>query len=410
VNLPDETPPNIVGRRLREIRDWRGYSLEVAAGLAGISFGYLGQLERGEKALTSRATLEGLARALKVAPSEFNATPWETPDNEAGHAGLVAVEAALDAYELGEDPGVGLREWPAVAQDVTRLAELGQAADYVGQGELAPGLLAELHAVYVRQPEHRQAALRGLIRVYASAMWITKRLGGRGLPLLAAKAAQQCAEELDSPAWRGYTTWLRGDASGALSRPQQYARAVGMADTLTVSMDDPEVVQAYGMLHLSAALAAAVQEDRDTAHTHLAEATSVADRMDEEAGSFGWMWFGRANVGVWRATIGLEFGDGPKVAEQAQDVHVEAIPSTSRHAEFYSEVGRALLSTKRTRDRGVSLLLRAENLAPQRVRADVLVREAVADQLRTARRDAGGRELRGLAWRLGIAPETAPNE
>ncbi|MGH3769880.1 MAG: hypothetical protein ACRDRW_00525 [Pseudonocardiaceae bacterium] len=31
-------------------------------------------------------------------------------------------------------------------------------------------------------------------------------------------------------------------------------------------------------------------------------------------------------------------------------------------------------------------------------------REAVADLLRRARRDAGGRELRGLAWRMGVAP------
>jgi hypothetical protein len=52
--------------------------------------------------------------------------------------------------------------------------------------------------------------------------------------------------------------------------------------------------------------------------------------------------------------------------------------------------------------------MRAEALAPQRVHADVFTREAVADHLRAARRDAGGRNLRGLAWRLGIAPEAAP--
>jgi hypothetical protein len=49
-------------------------------------------------------------------------------------------------------------------------------------------------------------------------------------------------------------------------------------------------------------------------------------------------------------------------------------------------------------------LLRAETLAPQLVRNNVFVRESVADLLAKARRDAGGRELRGLAWRLGIAP------
>jgi hypothetical protein len=42
------------------------------------------------------------------------------------------------------------------------------------------------------------------------------------------------------------------------------------------------------------------------------------------------------------------------------------------------------------------VLLHAEQLAPQLIYHDVFVRETVADLLRQARRDAGGRELRGL--------------
>jgi transcriptional regulator with XRE-family HTH domain len=408
----NDVPPNDVGRRLREIRAWRGQSLEVVAGLAGISFGYLARLERGEQALTNRATLEALARALKVAPTEFNAYPWHTaaPDsNEQAHGGLIAIENALDVYEFGEDPEVETREWPLIAADLKRLEQVLQAADYVTQGELVPGLLGELHATYVRHPELRREVLLGLILCYSSAMWTTKRLGGRGLPLLAAKAAQQCADMLESPAWQGFTMWLRGDAAGGVSRPEQYRRAIKMADQLTGYLDDPEVIQAYGMLHLSAALAAAVQTDRATADTHLDEAAAVAGRMDDEVGTFGRMWFGRANVGIWKASIGLEFGDGARVAEEARNIHVDAIPSKSRQAEFYMEVGRSLMTDSKHRDNGVAVLLRAEDLAPQRVHADVFVREAVADHLRAARRDAGGRNLRGLAWRLGIAPELAPN-
>jgi hypothetical protein len=52
----------------------------------------------------------------------------------------------------------------------------------------------------------------------------------------------------------------------------------------------------------------------------------------------------------------------------------------------------------------VRVLLHAESLAPQRIRHDVFVRETVAGLLRQIRRDAGGRELRRLAWRMGIAP------
>ncbi|MEU6832829.1 helix-turn-helix transcriptional regulator [Nocardia beijingensis] len=408
----NDIPPNEVGRRLREIRVWRGQSLEVVAGLAGISFGYLGRLERGEQALSNRATLEALARALRVSPAEFYPAAGQSGSraegNESAHAGVVAIERALDVYELGDDPGGAVREWPAISADLERLTDLQQRGDYAGQARMTPDLLAELHAVYARSPEHRHNTLLGMILCYSSAMWITKRLTGRGLPLLAAKAAQECAAALDSPAWIGFATWLRGDATGGLSRPEQYRRAVRCIDELSPHLDDGQVLQTAGMLHLSAALASAVQRDRSTAETHLDEAAALAGRMDTETGTFGRMWFGAPNIGIWRACIGMEFGDGVKVAENARGVNVHSIPSKSRQAEFYMEVGRSLLTDPTRREQGVQVLLRAEQLAPQRVHADVLAREAVADVLRAARRDAGGRELRGLAWRLGIAPEHAP--
>lgn len=408
----DDIAPNTTGRRLREIRAWRGQSLEVTAGLAGISFGHLGKLERGDAPLTNRRTLEALAHALQVAPSEISPTPQHAgpPPDGAAAVDVLAVENALDAYEIGEDPGTESREWPQIAADLARLADLAHGtSDYAGQAALMPGLLGELHTVYARTPERRHAALVGMIGCYSSAVWTTKRLGGggRGLPLLAARAAQQCAELLESPAWRGYTMWLRGDAAGGVSRPEQYRRAVRTADELTSHLDDPDVIQAYGMLHLSAALAASVQSDRDTTDTHLSEARAIAARLDTEVGAFGHMMFGTANVGVWAACIGNEFGDGPQVAERARTVNIAALPSTSRQAEMHMEIGRALMTDPKRRDQGVQVLMRAEALAPQRFHADVFVREVVADHLRAARRDAGGRELRGLAWRLGIAPDPA---
>ncbi|MFJ1461465.1 helix-turn-helix domain-containing protein [Nocardia sp. N2S4-5] len=405
-----EIPPNDMGRRLREIRAWRGLSLEAAAGLAGISYGYLGRLERGEQALTNRGTLEAVARALRVAPSEFTGRPWETGDGVVSetHAALVEFENALDTCELGEDTGVPVRPWPEIAADLRQLKIYRQTADYAAQGRLTPGLLSELHAAYVRHPALREQSLVALITCYDAMAWATKRLGGRGLPLLAAKTAHQCAEALESPAWLGFSVWLRGSVAGEVSRPQQYQRSVAAADRLGPHLDDPEVLQCYGMLHLNAALAAAVRADRTTAATHLDEAESAARRMDDEVGTFGGFWFGRVNVSIWRSSLGLELGDGVRAVEQATDVPVQAIPSPVRQANYYAEAGRTLLAEPKYRDKGLALLLKAEELAPQRVRSDFFVREAVADQLRTARRDAGGRNLRGLAWRLGLAPEIPP--
>jgi hypothetical protein len=51
----------------------------------------------------------------------------------------------------------------------------------------------------------------------------------------------------------------------------------------------------------------------------------------------------------------------------------------------------------------VAALRTAERLAPQRVRANPFVRETVVDLMRHARRDEIGRELRGMAYRMGVA-------
>lgn len=55
-----------IGRRLREIRYWRGKSLRVVAELAGITESHLSRLERGERPLDRRSRLEALATALQV--------------------------------------------------------------------------------------------------------------------------------------------------------------------------------------------------------------------------------------------------------------------------------------------------------------------------------------------------------
>jgi hypothetical protein len=71
---------------------------------------------------------------------------------------------------------------------------------------------------------------------------------------------------------------------------------------------------------------------------------------------------------------------------------------------FWADLDCTLIAGKKSREKGVRVLLHAEQLAPQLIRIDVFVREAVADLLRQARRDAGGRELRDLVQSLGVDP------
>lgn len=395
-----------VGRRLREVRSWRQLSLTAVAGLAGITPAYLSMIERGLRPVTKRSILEALANALQVAPTELTGAPYSPADpvGAQAHASLHEVERVLSAIDLGIDPGVPPVPWAQLRQQVAHLnAVLRPEADYAAQGAVVPNLLLNLHAAYVREPAHRREILVALVHVYHSAAVLTKNLGVRGLPVVAARLAQQCAEELDSPEWLGFAVWLRGHAAGSRGRAYQYSSSVRAIDQLT-SAGDPNVTQIAGALHLNAALAAAAQADADTTRTHLDVAAALAATLPAQRDNFAFLHFGEPNVGVWRVSLATELGEGPKVAELAAHVNPNALPAKARRAMFYADLGRSLVADRATVDKGVQALVAAERIAPQRVRNNMFVREAVADLLRRAQRDAGGRELRGLAWRMGVAP------
>ena len=63
--------PTAVGHRLRQLRHAQGKTLEVVAGLAGISAGYLCRLETGGATLDRLSLIVALARILQIHPAEL---------------------------------------------------------------------------------------------------------------------------------------------------------------------------------------------------------------------------------------------------------------------------------------------------------------------------------------------------
>jgi tetratricopeptide (TPR) repeat protein len=344
--------------------------------------------------------LEALANALRVSPVDLVGRPYETTASmsTATNEAMRAVEDALNGWWLGEVPDAPGRPWPQVQADVDRLNRtLRPSADYAAVAALLPGLIRDLLAAAETDAEHRRAALVGLIDAYNVTAVLGRQLGFAGLRGLAMGQAYRAAEELDDPVWISYARWLRAHHLGGGNRARQYQLAVAVADAAPASR--PEI---DGMANLTAALASAARGDRDTAETHLAEAASLAELIDADVSPWGnGVWFGRTNVGVWRVSIGVELGEGARVAEVAASVRPHTVPKV-RQADYWTDYGRALLTERKTRERGLAALLRAESLAPQKVRSNVFVREAVTNMLAAARRDAGGRELRAWlgAWGL----------
>ncbi|MFI6031444.1 helix-turn-helix domain-containing protein [Amycolatopsis magusensis] len=392
-----------LGRRLREIRLWRQLSLRAAAELSGITHGYLGQIERGEKPVNNRQVLEALALILHVSPSDLTGRPWLTADplTADAQAALLPVEAVLTEWRPGEIPDdAPPRPWNEVWHESEKLTNhLRPTSDYAAQGAVLPNLIHDLLCHADAAGEHRQRALRALVAAYHAAGNLAARIGTRHLGYVASDRLTQAAELLGEPEWLGVAGWTRAQFVSSISRARQYTLAVQAVDLPGARLES------RGMSHLTAALAAAAVGNDSMAKTHLAEASTMADALDLDNSSWGagTMNFGRANVGIWKVSIGVEAGDGGRVAEVAEDVPWQAVPA-SRQGAYWMDLGRGLLTEKRTRDEGLRALLKAEELTPQQVRNNVFVKELVADQLRTARRDAGGRELRGLAWRMGVVP------
>jgi transcriptional regulator with XRE-family HTH domain len=392
-----------IGTRIREIRTWRRKSLRVVAGLAGISAGYLSRVERGERAVDRRSLVEAIAGALQVAPSELLAEPGPARDPIAGqaHAAIEQIGMVLAHNRLDHPYSDQPRPWPEVHAELQRFTgALVPACDYVGQAVMLPTLIEALYTVHATDPAHRREALIGLMLTLQHTAALLKNLGAHGMPHLAAMHMRYVADELDDPAWIGAAEWRVGQSSGG-DRSRMLAVSLRAAEQLQADAD-PRARQAYGMLHLNAALATAAMRRPADSRAHLAEAHDVLD-VTAGAADFADMHFNRANWTTWRVAVGVELGEGPAVTEHTRNMDVASLPVAERRAMFYGDLGRGLAQDKATRERAVLMLRAAEDAAPQRIRTNPYIRETVIDLVRQAKRDATGRELRGMAYRMGIA-------
>ncbi len=400
--MDDAGEARTIGQRLREIRHWRGKSLRVAAELAGISESYLSRIERGERPLDRRSLLEALAAALRVAPSDITGQPYpRSNEDEAVKRTrlLQALRAVLQDIEVEElVTAAPPRSLAELRGEVAVVNAAAAACDYDILGQTVPGLVGELYAL--AEVGGSVEARRLLVDVLHAAFYLSKDLGYGDLAWMVSGHLHTTAAALGEPVLGAVAGFVRSHATvGLRARERGLRLAERSADLL--KPDNGPAGQVYGMLHLSAALQSAVTGQADNARAHLDEASETAGRTGD--GTFAGLNFGPRNVGVWRVALALELGEPGRVPELARDVEVAAIPSAGRQATFYGDVGRGLATIRGREAQAVEALQRAELLPPQRTRTSPSAPETVTDPMRRARRDAVGRELRGMAYRMGLA-------
>ncbi|MGH3693869.1 MAG: helix-turn-helix domain-containing protein [Pseudonocardiaceae bacterium] len=99
-----------IGARARMIRRRRGLSLEVVAGLAGITAQYLSMLERGLRGFNRRGLIEDLAEALCCSVADLTGQPYHLPDRQSTDvdAAVAGISTALHDTTLDDVPDLSV--------------------------------------------------------------------------------------------------------------------------------------------------------------------------------------------------------------------------------------------------------------------------------------------------------------
>ncbi|ONI83084.1 transcriptional regulator [Actinosynnema sp. ALI-1.44] len=385
-----------MGRRLRQLRLARKKSLEVIGGLAGISASHLSRLESGQRALDRRSLIKSLADALEVAPSEItgSAMPGDLPEDR----WLDGVRVALLAISVGEPQGQILPV-EALTQRVEDVLKAQRDCQYAAVGERLPGLIRDLHSTMdTGRDKGELLKLLALTHVQGTQAWLMDVGASLDLGWQAAALAKQAAEQLDNDQLSLAVTAF-GTSFGLMG-----AGAFDLAER-TLSAPNPgtdtsEAMQVSGMLALTSSLLAAAKGDQAERAAALEHAADLAQHTGE--GNALWFGFGPSNVGVWKMSVALEAGEHAEAAKIATTVNPAALPSPTRRAAYWREYGRALARLPRRQDEAVMMLRRAEQISPARIQRHPFMRSVLAELLVKAKRDAVGRELRGMAYRAGL--------
>ena len=393
----DAEEARTVGRRARQIRYARKKSLRVVAGLAGMSKTKLHLIETGQRALDSRSETAALANALQVAPSDLTSLDVPAPGNGDTDVAVEAVRLALMAVNH-RHPGGEVLPVGALREQVGALVGVGSEGDQESTGRELPVLIRNLHtSVAAGRDVTELLDLAVLLHTQGTIGWLRTAGASVDLREQAAVLARRAAEERDTPAVMGLAT---AGAVRVMISTGAFDLAQAELDSVTVPTSTPESMQLGGMLALYRAELAAADSRPGDIDPALEHADELAERTGE--GNAYWLGFGPTNTGFCRTSVALDMKDYDQAVAAAEGVNPEQHSNRSRRAAYWVYYGRALARIRHRQDDAVRAFRKAELIVPHRVQRDPFARDVLAELVAHSRRDAVGRELRGMAYRAGL--------
>jgi transcriptional regulator with XRE-family HTH domain len=396
----DAEEARTIGWALWRVRDARGKSLRVVAGLAGMSKDTLNRIERGELSPTLNQVL-ALAEALQISVSELTRLPVPAPANGHTDSTTNAIGLALDAIEVGH-PGGLVVPVAVLRERLARFRQHKQTCQFPEVAAELPGLIRDVHTTLATGADRGELLeLAVYLHVHVTDPWLILAAAPENLRRRAVFLARRLAQEHGEATTLGVAGFAVAEA---LIAGGAFELATAELDSLALPPTTAATVGLVGALTAVRAKAAALNGRPDEAVAAMDAAADLASRFGQlgETDPLGFGEFGPTWVGFRRVRLALDAGEPDHAVSIAEGLHPERNPFPYARAFHWVGYGRALAQLRGRRDDAVRALRRAETMNPVRVRRNPFVRDTIAVLLPGARRDAVGQELRDMASRVGL--------
>jgi transcriptional regulator with XRE-family HTH domain len=412
VTTPEELP---FPERVAELRRRRGLSQRELAGTLARSESWVSQVERGVQPVQRFSVLQALADALGVpvralrpeAAGLIDDVRRHPARNELDQLRLALIgHPALDALLNPRDKHPPKADLTSLRERLTETWALVHASDFRALGRTLSELLPALEsAARTATGPRRRATYELLASAYQATAAGFAAAAEPDAAWIAADRAIRCAEDANHPLhvmgglFRMAHAFIRLDR---LDFAQHIAAtSIEALQPLAAGKEaQPEVLSLLGSMHVVLATVAARDNDRLSAHTHVAAARTLAERVGHDRDDLG-TEFGPTNVELHAITVAVDLGDAGEALATGQTLDVSQL-SPERQARFHLDLARAHTQRRQVGD-ALDQLLTAEQHSAEQVRNHELTRETIRDLLGLSGRRPPDK-LTQLAKRSGAIP------
>ncbi|WP_433732064.1 helix-turn-helix domain-containing protein [Nocardia sp. CA-129566] len=409
----DDLAGKRTGERIQVLRERKGLSRPVLAGLVGMSASWLKGIERGTRLPPRLPLLVKLAEALAVGDvavlAGIDMDLGGSTSVPVGSFARVPHDAVPAIREAVRDPLLVVPNGPVdLAALAVRTADAWRLwhqsrTHRTDVGRILPQLVRDARiGARVAQGADRRTTYAVLADVYGLVQHEIVWASESELLWTVADRAMIAAQEADVPnalagaAWTlGMVQRSVGDADGALTLAQD---AAGLLKPGLENADN-DIRGMYGALQLHAAITAAQAGREGDAWRYWDEADTTAKRLGKGY-HHPWTMFGSANVELHGVTITADLAKPSDARHRAEHIDPEQIPSRERRGRLGVEIAR---SYHQRRDYSAMLhwLEQAYQTSRDSVHYSPSARQMIADSV-----DRGGalisRRARSLAGSVGL--------